>query len=66
VKSGTLHVPPSQENPDPALSREKKLTGQFTSPTEANGTIDLLSEINWGKPQLIDFGIMEWSAKVKE
>jgi hypothetical protein len=66
VKSGTLHVPPSQENPDPALTREKKLTGQFTSPTEAKGTIDLLSEINWGKPQLIDFGIMEWSAKVKE
>jgi hypothetical protein len=62
VVSGNLNVPPPQENPDPALTREKKLTGQFTSPTEANGTIDLLSELNWGKPQIIDFGIMEWSA----
>ena len=46
-----------------AFNESGTLHGQFTSPTEANGTIDLVLITN-GLP--CDFGMWEWSAEVAE
>jgi hypothetical protein len=49
---------------DADLPEDGKLTGEFTSPIEANGMIDLRSTITvLGKSQFIDFGLWEWIAK---
>jgi hypothetical protein len=52
---------------DASLSNDGKLQGMFTSPTEANGTINIISKQpdGAGGSMLCNFGTWEWSATAK-
>jgi hypothetical protein len=56
--------PITESNIEASISKDGKLKGKFTSPTEASGTIDLVTEFSvLGSSMTCDFGTWEWGAK---
>lgn len=72
ITSGTIQLffygpyPIKEGIIDSVLRKNKELKGKFTSPTAANGTIDISTEFTvLENTTTIDFGKWAWSAKAQ-